>query len=316
MAELIIFSLLHGLVYGLLLFMLASGLTLIFSMMGVLNFAHASIYMLGAYVAYTISQYVGFWPGLIIAPVVVGLFGALVERYGLRHVHKYGHVAELIFTFGLAFLIEEFVQLIWGKQTVGYHEPAVLAVPLFEMYGQTFPAYKAFMLLVSVAIFIVLLVVLTRSRVGLIINAAITHPSMVSMLGHNVPMVFMGVFGVGSALAALAGVIAGPALGSSPGMAVLLGPIVFVVIVVGGLGSLIGAFVASLLIGMMTTFAVAIDYSFGQFFMDVGLNMDPDGVLSDLYTVTIAQLGPIMPYMLLVLILIFRPTGLFGTREV
>ena len=96
MAELIIFSLLHGLVYGLLLFMLASGLTLIFSMMGVLNFAHASIYMLGAYVAYTISQYVGFWPGLIIAPVVVGLFGALVERYGLRHVHKYGHVAELI----------------------------------------------------------------------------------------------------------------------------------------------------------------------------------------------------------------------------
>jgi branched-chain amino acid transport system permease protein len=315
-AELIIFSLLHGLVYGLLLFMLASGLTLIFSMMGVLNFAHASIYMLGAYVAYTISQYVGFWPGLIIAPVVVGLFGALVERYGLRHVHKYGHVAELIFTFGLAFLIEEFVQLIWGKQTVGYHEPAVLAVPLFEMYGQTFPAYKAFMLLVSVAIFIVLLVVLTRSRVGLIINAAITHPSMVSMLGHNVPMVFMGVFGVGSALAALAGVIAGPSLGTSPGMAVLLGPIVFVVIVVGGLGSLIGAFVASLLIGMMTTFAVAIDYSFGQFFMDVGLNMDPDGVLSDLYTVTIAQLGPIMPYMLLVLILIFRPTGLFGTREV
>jgi len=111
-------------------------------------------------------------------------------------------------------------------------------------------------------------------------------------------------------------VIARPSLGTSPGMAVLLGPIVFVVIVVGGLGSLIGAFVASLLIGMLTTFAVAIDYSFAQFFVHLGLNMDPDGVFSDLYTVTIAQLGPIMPYMLLVLILIFRPTGLFGTREV
>ena len=172
------------------------------------------------------------------------------------------------------------------------------------------------MLLVSVAIFVGLLLVLTRSRVGLIINAAITHPSMVAMLGHNVPLVFMGVFGVGSALAGLAGVIAGPVLGTSPGMAIVLGPIVFVVIVVGGLGSLVGAFVASLLIGMLQTFAVAIDYSFANFFSDIGLNMAADGILSDLYTVTIAQLGPIMPYMLLVLILIFRPTGLFGTREV
>ena len=316
MAELIIFNVLNGLVYGLLLFMLASGLTLIFSMMGVLNFAHASLYMLGAYLAYTISQYVGFWPGLIVAPVIVGLFGALVERYGLRQVHQYGHVAELIFTFGLAFLIEEFVQLIWGKNIVAYVEPEILTFSLFEMYGSTFPAYKAFMLLVSVAIFVGLMVILTRSRVGLIINAAITHPNMVAMLGHNVPLVFMGVFGVGSALAGLAGVIAGPVLGTFPGMAVILGPIVFVVIVIGGLGSLIGAFVASLIIGMLQTFAVAIDYSFGQFFLDIGLNMDPDGALSDLYTVTVAQLGPIMPYMLLVLILIFRPTGLFGTREV
>ena len=316
MAELIIFNVLNGLVYGLLLFMLASGLTLIFSMMGVLNFAHASLYMLGAYLAYTISQYVGFWPGLIIAPVIVGLFGAAVERYGLRHVHQYGHVAELIFTFGLAFLIEEFVQLIWGKNIVAYVEPEILTFSLFSMYGSTFPAYKAFMLLVSVGIFVGLLMILTRSRVGLIINAAITHPNMVAMLGHNVPLVFMGVFGVGSALAGLAGVIAGPVLGTFPGMAVILGPIVFVVIVIGGLGSLIGAFVASLLIGMLQTFAVAIDYSFGQFFLDIGLNMDPDGAFSDIYTVTVAQLGPIMPYMLLVLILIFRPTGLFGTREV
>jgi len=131
-----------------------------------------------------------------------------------------------------------------------------------------------------------------------------------------VPLVFMGVFGVGSALAGLAGVIAGPVLGTAPGMAVVLGPIVFVVIVVGGLGSLVGAFVASILIGMLQTFAVAVDYSFLQFFGHLGLDMDPDGALSDLYTVTIAQLGPIMPYMLLVLILIFRPTGLFGTREV
>lgn len=315
MLELVVFSLLNGLVYGLLLFMLASGLTLIFSMMGVLNFAHASLYMLGAYFAYTISNHIGFWSALFIAPVLVGLVGAAIERYGLRHVHKYGHVAELIFTFGIAFLIEEIVQLVWGKQNVDYRGPEALAEPLFTLWDTTFPAYKGFMLLVSIGIFIALLLVLTRSRVGLIIQAAITHPSQVAMLGHNVPLIFMGVFGVGSALAGLAGVIAGPVLGTFPGMALTLGSIVFVVIVVGGLGSLLGAFVASLLIGMLQTFAVALDWSLEGFFAGLGVTLDTDGALSDLWTLTVAQVGPILPYLLLVLILIFRPRGLFGTRE-
>ncbi|MEZ5650778.1 MAG: branched-chain amino acid ABC transporter permease [Burkholderiaceae bacterium] len=316
MAELIVFSLLNGLVYGLLLFMLSSGLTLIFSMMGVLNFAHASLYMLGAYFAYSISQKIGFWPGLVIAPIAVGLVGALIERYGLRHVHKYGHVAELIFTFGVAFLIEEVVQLIWGKANVDYRGPEILMFPLFTLFGTEFPAYKAFMLAVSILIFIGLMLVLTRSRVGLIIQAAITHPNQVAMLGHNVPLVFMGVFGVGSALAGLAGVIAGPSLGTSPSMAIVLGSIVFVVIVVGGLGSLLGAFVASLLIGMIQTFAVAIDTSIADMLAVVGISVDTESALSDLYTLTVAQVGPILPYLLLVLILVFRPKGLFGTREV
>lgn len=315
MAELIIFSLLNGLVYGLLLFMLSSGLTLIFSMMGVLNFAHASVYMLGAYLAYSISNYIGFWPALIIAPIAAGLVGAFIERFGLRRVHKYGHVAELIFTFGVAFLIEEVVQLIWGKENVDYSEPVELMFPLFTLFDTTFPAYKAFMLLVSIGIFILLMLILTKSRVGLIIQAAITHPNQVAMLGHNVPLVFMGVFGVGSALAGLAGVIAGPVLGTFPGMAIVLGSIVFVVIVVGGLGSLMGAFVASLLIGLLQTFAVAIDYSLSDLFAGLGITLDADSMLSDLYTLTIAQIGPILPYLLLVLILVFKPTGLFGTRE-
>lgn len=315
MAELLIFSLLNGLVYGLLLFMLSSGLTLIFSMMGVLNFAHASLYMLGAYLAYSISIKIGFWPALFIAPVLVGLVGAFIERYGLRRVHQYGHVAELIFTFGVAYLIEEIVQLIWGRENVDYTEPPELMFPLFELFGQQFTAYRGFMLLVSVLIFILLMLVLTRSRVGLIIQAAITHPNMVAMLGHNVPLVFMGVFGVGSALAGLAGVIAGPVLGTFPGMAMLLGSIVFVVIVVGGLGSLKGAFIASLLIGMLQTFAVAIDYSLNDLIAVFGLNVDAESVFSDLFTVTVAQIGPILPYLLLVLILVFKPKGLFGSRE-
>lgn len=315
MTELVIFSLLNGLVTGLLLFMLSSGLTLIFSMMGVLNFAHASFYMLGAYFAYTISTYVGFWPGLIIAPLLVGVAGALVERYGLRHVHKHGHVAELIFTFGLAFLIEEIVQFFWGKATKDYSEPELLHFPLFTLYGQNFPAYKAFMILISIGIFIGLFTVLSRSRVGLIIQAAITHPHTVSNLGHNVPLVFMGVFGVGSALAGLAGVIAGPALGTFPGMAFVLGSIVFVVIVVGGLGSLPGAFVASLLIGWLQTFAIALDWSVNDLLVSLGISFDADHALRDLWTLSLPQVAPILPYILLILILIFRPTGLMGKRE-
>jgi len=315
MFELIFFSLLNGIVTGLLLFMLASGLTLIFSMMGVLNFAHASFYMLGAYLAYTISLYLGFWVGLIVAPVIVGLLGALVERYGLRYVHRWGHVAELIFTFGLAFLIEEIVQFIWGKDTKAYHEPEILHFPLFTFFGQDFPAYKAFMLFISIAIFIGLLLVLTKSRVGLIIQAAITKPNMTAMLGHNVPLVFMGVFGVGCALAGLAGVIAGPALGTFPGMAVVLGSIVFVIVVVGGLGSLGGAFVASLLIGLMQTFAIAFDYSVNDLLAAVNITADMDGAFRDLWTLSLPQVAPILPYLLLVLILIFRPTGLLGKRE-
>lgn len=315
MFELVIFSLLNGLVTGLLLFMLSSGLTLIFSMMGVLNFAHASFYMLGAYFAYTISTYVGFWPGLIVAPLLVGVAGALVERYGLRHVHRHGHVAELIFTFGLAFLIEEIVQFFWGKATKDYSAPELLQFPLFTLYGQNFPAYKAFMILISVGIFVGLFTVLSRSRVGLIIQAAITHPHTVSNLGHNVPLVFMGVFGVGSALAGLAGVIAGPALGTFPGMAFVLGSIVFVVIVVGGLGSLPGAFVASLLIGWLQTFAIALDWSVSDLLDLMGISFDPDHALRDLWTLSLPQVAPILPYILLILILIFRPTGLMGKRE-
>ncbi|SLN73665.1 branched-chain amino acid ABC transporter permease [Oceanibacterium hippocampi] len=315
MFELILFSILNGLVYGLLLFMLSSGLTLIFSMMGVLNFAHASFYMLGAYFAFTMSGYIGFFPALIIAPIIAGLLGALVERYGLRHVHRYGHVAELIFTFGLAFLIEEVVQFFWGKQLQDYRVPEVLDFTFFEMFGNAFPAYKAFMLLVSIAIFVLLFAVLTRSRVGMIIQAAITHPNIVAMLGHNVPFIFMATFGVGSALAAIAGVIAGPVLGTGPAMAFELGTIVFVVVVFGGLGSLSGAFVASIMIGLIQTVAVALDVSVSDFFGLFGMSFSPDDFLVDVWTITLPQIAPIIPYLMLVLMLIFRPQGLMGKRE-
>jgi branched-chain amino acid transport system permease protein len=315
MIEVLTFATLNGLVTGLLLFMLASGLTLIFSMMGVLNFAHASFYMLGAYFAFSISQYLGFWPALIIAPILVGVVGAVVERYGLRHVHKSGHVAELIFTFGLAFLIEEVVQFFWGRSTKDYRQPELLDFPLFTLFGQNFPAYKAFMIFISVSIFIGLYFVLTRTRIGIIIQAAITHPHTVGNLGHNVPFIFMAVFGVGSALAGLAGVIAGPVLTTFPGMALVLGSIVFVIVVIGGLGSLIGALVASLMIGLLQSYAIASNKGMQDLLNLFGISFERDHMLNDLWTITLPQIAPILPFLLLVLVLIFKPTGLFGKRE-
>jgi len=168
-------------------------------MMGVLNFAHASFYMLGAYFGYQISQYMGFWVALLIAPLLVGGLGAAVERYGLRRVHQHGHVAELIFTFGLALLIEEAVQFFWGKRQVPFKAPEALDFALFSIAGNAIPAYKVFMIVISIAIFAGLLFLLTRTRIGMIIQAALSYPRTVESLGHNVPLIFMCVFGGGTA---------------------------------------------------------------------------------------------------------------------
>jgi len=314
--DVILFTLFNGLLYGMLLFMLSSGLTLIFGMMGVLNFAHASFFMLGAYFAYQISKYIGFIPALFIAPLIIAFCGAMVEKYALRRVHKFGHVAELLFTFGLFYIIEELVQMIWGKVPVGYHVPEYLDFTLFSMSGMGYQAYAMFTLVVSVAMFVVLFSVLTKTRAGLIIQAALTHPEIVSSLGHNVPRVFMLVFGLGCALAGLAGVLAGNTLGTEPSMALTLGPIVFVVIVVGGLGSLKGALVASILIGVVQTTAISLDYSINNFIEFIGLSVDVESLWRIIIDLTISQVAPILPYLLLVLMLIFRPRGLYGNRDV
>jgi len=335
-------SMLNGLSYGLLLFMLSSGLTLIFSMMGVLNFAHASFYMVGAYVAYTVARIVGFWPGLVIAPLVVAVLGALFERYCLRRVHKFGHVPELLITFGLSYVILELVQLVWGRTAVEFQPPEALRGPAFTLVNSSidglhfvwgaapeamcraadaavrivcspFPATRGFMMLVALLMLVALWLMLSRTRIGLVIQSALTHPEMVEALGHNVPRVFMLVFGAGAGLAGLAGVIGGSTFVTEPSMAATVGSVIFVVVVVGGLGSLAGAFVASLLIGVIQTFAVALDYSVGGLLAGLGMKVGEGS--HSLLGLTLAQVAPILPYLFLVLILIFRPKGLMGTRE-
>jgi len=342
--EFFIISMLNGLSYGLLLFMLSSGLTLIFSMMGVLNFAHASFYMVGAYVGYTVARLVGFWPALVVAPLVVGGLGALFERHALRRVHKFGHVPELLITFGLSYIILELVQLIWGRTAVDFKPPEILQGPLFTLVNHSvegvhfvwgaaapalcqaadaavrvacspFPATRGFMMLVALLMLVTLWLLLTRTRIGLVIQAALTHPDTVEALGHNVPRVFMLVFGAGAALAGLAGVIGGSTFVTEPAMAATVGSIIFVVVVVGGMGSLPGAFLASLLIGVLQTFAVAFDYSFIQLAQQMGWQLSDAARSNSIVKLTLSQVAPILPYLLLVLILIFRPKGLLGTRE-
>ena len=337
-------SMLNGLSYGLLLFMLSSGLTLIFSMMGVLNFAHASFYMVGAYVAYSIASVVGFWPGLIVAPLVVAALGAAFERFCLRRVHKFGHVPELLITFGLSYVMLELVQLIWGRTAVEFQPPLSLRGPAFTLVTSSvdgmhflwgaappamchaadaavrivcspFPATRGFMMLIALVMLVALWLMLTRTRIGLVIQSALTHPEMVESLGHNVPRVFMLVFGAGAGLAGLAGVIGGSTFVTEPSMAATVGSVIFVVVVVGGMGSLAGAFVASLLIGVLQTFAVAIDYSVLNALRSIGIPLGAGAADVSLLNLTLAQVAPILPYLFLVLILIFRPKGLMGTRE-
>ena len=342
--EFFIISMLNGVSYGLLLFMLSSGLTLIFSMMGVLNFAHASFYMVGAYVGYTVAQFVGFWPALIISPLVVGLLGSLFEKYFLRKVHKFGHVPELLITFGLSYVIVELVQLIWGRLAVEFRPPEVLRGPMLTLINNAneglsmvwgaapdalctvadetvrvvcspFPATRGFMMVVALVMLVSIWLLLTGTPVGLVIQAALTHPETVESLGHNVPRVFMLVFGAGCALAGLAGVIGGSTFLTEPSMAFTVGSIIFVVVVVGGMGSLSGAFVASLLIGVVQTFAVAFEFSFLSIADQMGLTLS-EAVRNNTYAkLTLSQVAPILPYLFLVLILIFRPRGLLGKRE-
>jgi branched-chain amino acid transport system permease protein len=310
MIEVLAGSLLNGATYGFLLFMLASGLTLVFSLMGVMNFAHASLYMLGAYAGFSISQHLGFWPALVVAPVAVGLFGAGIERWFLRRLHARGHVAELLFTFGLAFLIEEAIKLIWGSGPVEHRFPELLDGPLFSLFGTPFPIYKGFMVLVAVAALLGLYALIAHTRVGLIVRAALTHPRMVENLGHDIGLVFMAVFGLGSALAALAGVIGGAALTTEPSMATQLGTIVFVVVVIGGLGSIKGAFYGAMLVGLLQTVLIAVDLRLSD-----ALPMPAVPGLIELGAIKVSQIAPIAPYLMMVVMLLARPRGLFGTRE-
>ena len=286
MSEVPVFFL-HGLAYAGLLFLVSAGLTLVFGMMNVLNFAHAAMYMLGAYFSFTLLRATGqFWLCLFVCPLLLFIIGALVERFLLRRVHIYGHLHELLLTFGLAYIITELVKLIWGNFPLAVNIGGFLGRTV-EFFGMIYPIYRIFIFVCAVFVGLAMAAILFKTRLGIILRAAVNDSEMVNALGFNVPLVFTGVFAFGAALSGLAGVIAGPLLTTYPGMAHEILIDAFVVIVVGGFGSLGGAVVASLLIGELQSFGVLL----------------------------FPKLSLALVYMLMASVLIIKPSGLFGEKQ-
>lgn len=276
----------HGLAYGMLLFLVASGLTMIFGMMGILNLAHASFYMLAGYFSYTVLKLGGnFWLALLIAPVVAGFCGLLVERFLLRTVHAQGHLAELLITVGIAMVILELVKLFWGTESMMIKMPRSLD-GLLNFAGLSYPVYRVFVIGLSAVILGIMALILFKTRLGKIVRAAVADADMVSALGINTPLVFMLVFVIGTWLAGVAGVVAGPLLTVFPGMADQIGMDAFVVVVVGGFGSLLGAFVVALFLGELNAYGI-------QF---------------------IPRLAPVLMFAFMAIVLAFKPMGIFGER--
>ena len=309
----VVFAVLNGVIYGLLLFMVSAGLTLIFGMMGVLNFAHASFYMLGAYFAYALQGLVGFAGAVVLSTLLVGGVGVVVERGFLRRVHRHGHAHELLLTFGLSFIVAELVKLFFGNYPVDYRVPKALDFAAFAVGTQQYPVYRVLMGGIALLMFAAIYLLLTRTRIGIVVRAAIYRPRMVEALGHHVQLVFMGVFGIGAALAGLAGAVAGAFYTTHPNMALEIGVMVFVVVVVGGLGSLAGAMLASLLIGILTSLAVGVDASIADLAALVGAREWAQGI-GGLLTLKLSSLAATIPFALMLLVLLLRPSGLMGER--
>ncbi|WP_342620932.1 branched-chain amino acid ABC transporter permease [Rhodoferax sp. GW822-FHT02A01] len=278
-------NLFNGLTYGALLIVMCSGLALIYGLRRVVNFAHGSLYMLGAYIGYSIAGASNFWVALVGAPLVMASLGVLLDRYGFRLLQDRDPLTVVLVTFGLLLVIEDFVQTVWGKSNLSVQAPAALNFSV-DLWGTPVPAYRIAVIAVGLAVALGLSLWLRYSKVGLFVRASSTDPTTTAMQGVNTDALSAGVVGLGTALAGLAGVVAAPFLSLSPSMSSDVIIDSFVVVVVGGLGSLAGAFVAALVLGMVQ--------SLGAVYL-------PDE-------------SAVLPFAIMVGILIWKPAGFAGSR--
>jgi branched-chain amino acid transport system permease protein len=275
----------NGIVLGAIYILLAIGLSVIFGMIGVVNLAHGILYMFGAYAVVTLSKVTGFFPALVLSPLLIGLFGMGVEAVFLRKLYKGDPALGLLFTFGLALFLEQMVRIIWGTQGHPFNIPEALR-GVFAFGPIVYSRYRYFIVGCAVAVILGLWLFLEKTRYGMIIRAGSRDGDMVRMLGISLKPVFTAVFGMGAAMAAVAGVLAAPLAGVEPAMGTNAGTAAFVVVVIGGLGSFWGAVISGLLVGEVISFSI-------------------------LFWPPMAEASM---FVLMIVILLARPRGLLGRR--
>jgi branched-chain amino acid transport system permease protein len=274
-----------GCSYGLVLFLVAIGLTLIFGVAGVLNFAHGSLYMLGAYFAYFLMIHLGiFGVALILAPIGVGVVGVLIEKFFIKRVYDAPHIFQFLLTYAFVLVFDDLVKAFAGPRVKNIPMPEVFQKPPIFLFDVPIPVYYLFILALSVALVIGLRIFLFNTKFGKIVRAGACDPEMLGVVGVNMPLVFTSVFGIGSFLAGLGGVLVSPLRSINPGMG---DPIIinsFIIVVVGGIGSIKGAFVAAVLLGLVKAWG----------------------------TMAFPLLEAGMPFIMMAVILLLRPQGIFG----
>lgn len=302
--SLLLVQLLNGLQLGVLLFLVAAGLTVVFGVMDFINLAHGVQYMLGAYIAATLGTWLGsFWAGLLLTLPAAVLLGLLLEVLVFRHLYGRDHLSQVLATFGVILTVDEAVRAIWGSAPLNVPQPTGMEGGIELMPGFSYPVYRLLIIAAGLGVALLLWLLVERTRLGMLVRAGATRPVMLSALGVDVRRLFTAVFGFGAMLAGFAGALAGPVFAVAPGMGGGVLILAFVVIVIGGLGSIRGAFIAALLVGVLDT---------------LGRAMLPDLLRAVMQPSAARQTGAalasMLVYVAMAAILAVRPAGLFPVR--
>ena len=301
---LVVEQLLNGLQFGLMLFLLAAGLTLVFGIMDMINLAHGSLYMVGAYLIASIAAASGsFWLGLAGGVAATAVIGVLLELTVLRRLYERDHLSQVLGTFAILLMANEGVRMIWGSQPVPMAMPAALSGPVQLMPGFSYPAYRLFIIGVGLAVAVLLYLLVTRTRVGMQVRAGASNREMAQAMGTNVRLLFTALFAIGAALCAVAGGMLGPLLAVQVGMGESILILAFVVIVIGGIGSIRGALLGALLVGAVDTAGrTLVPLLFGQLLGPAAAATAGPAVAS------------ILIYVLMAAVLFWKPRGLFPSH--
>jgi branched-chain amino acid transport system permease protein len=303
--NLLLVQLLNGTQLGILLFLVAAGLTLVFGVMDFINLAHGVQYMLGAYLAASLGTWTGsFWIGLVLALPAALLIGLALELLVFRHLYDRDHLSQVLATFGVILTLEEAVRALWGSAPLNVLQPEGTGGGIQIMPGLLYPVYRLVIIAAGLGVGLLLWLLVERTRIGMLVRAGATHPAMVSALGINVRRLFAVVFGFGAMLAGFAGALAGPVFAVEPGMSDNVLILAFVVIVIGGIGSIRGAFLAALMVGLIDTLGRALLPDL------LRLVLTASGARQ-----TGAALASMLVYVAMAAILFFRPAGLFPVRR-